>query len=254
MLIAYSCNEKIKENKDQVYSRHLQKQIQLTVISTPAPKDRANFNLILLNNSDMLHPFKIPQLLDSLNRKKMIQPLIIVAIEPVDASKQYGLVGVTNPGNDGTMSEKFQNFILNELLPFVKKKAEVRKFNSVSIVGEGNSGISALDIAWNNWDKFNNVVVLNTGKEKVESQYSALINKIKSSRKRPKLNFWLQENQLNNETIKTDSISLKLLADLLQKKGIAMGNIQYFDQKNAGQNSGTSSGSFAEFLIQNFSK
>ena len=43
-----SCGHDIKENKDSVYSRHLQKHIALVILSTPVPKDKSSFNLLLL--------------------------------------------------------------------------------------------------------------------------------------------------------------------------------------------------------------
>ncbi len=42
-----SCKSKIKEIHDDVYSRHLQKHIQLSIISTPPPDDKNSFNLII---------------------------------------------------------------------------------------------------------------------------------------------------------------------------------------------------------------
>ena len=50
IILLSGCHSKIKEHKDKVYSRHLQKHISLTVISTPVPKEKGDFNLLLLND------------------------------------------------------------------------------------------------------------------------------------------------------------------------------------------------------------
>ena len=50
IILLTACGSKIKETKDSVYSRHLQKHIELTIISTPVPEEKNSFNLLLLND------------------------------------------------------------------------------------------------------------------------------------------------------------------------------------------------------------
>lgn len=74
------CNPKTKENKDEIYSRHLQKHISLTIVSTPVPKNKSDFNLLVLNNGQDMKQANIAQIVDSLYRKKLLSPLIIVGV------------------------------------------------------------------------------------------------------------------------------------------------------------------------------
>jgi enterochelin esterase-like enzyme len=151
------CRPKIKETKDEIYSRHLQKHISLTVISTPVPKNKSDFNLLLLNNGEEMQKAGIGSILDSLYRKKVIKPLIIVGIDAFDPGQEYGVAGFTDGKNQGGLASRYADFIVNELLPFIKKKSCVRSFRTVSIAGSGIAGISAIDIAWDNWQKFDKV-------------------------------------------------------------------------------------------------
>src|SRR6185437_16620197 len=85
-----SCHHKIKEAKDSVYSRHLQKHIDLTILSTPVPKDKNSFNLLLLNDGQDIEQFRIKGIIDSLYKKKLLQPLLVVSVTPFDRMQEYG--------------------------------------------------------------------------------------------------------------------------------------------------------------------
>ena len=109
------------------------------------------------------------------------------------------------PGNTNEISYKkwfidLDDFIINELIPFVKKRSGVRKFNAVTIAGSSLGGLSAFDIAWDHADKINKVGVFSGSfwmrdKDASDPTYSddknrIIINKIRLSRKRPKLKYW----------------------------------------------------------------
>src|SRR5882757_2151191 len=93
LVSATSCKKKIKTQEDEIYSRHLQRQVKLTIISTPIPDDKAELNLLLLNDGQDLEQFRVKDILDSLYKKKLIQPLIIVGIAAGDRTKEYGVSG-----------------------------------------------------------------------------------------------------------------------------------------------------------------
>ena len=219
VLIA-SCHSKIKERKDEVYSRHLQKHISLTIISTSPPKNKSDFNLLLLNNGQDMAEEGIKEILDSLFRKKVINPIIIVGINAFDPGQEYGVAGVTDGEKKGRLASKYADFIVNELLPFIKTKSGVRSFRSVSIAGSGMAGVSAIDIAWDNWQKFDKVGFIrgfSNSNSKVD--FSILSEKILKSRKRPKLLFWFdQSNDLQNPKA-NDSTTIENLFETLKKKG-----------------------------------
>jgi predicted alpha/beta superfamily hydrolase len=234
-----SCHSKIKERNDEIYSRHLQKHISLTIISTP-PANKSDFNLLLLNDGQDMKDARVKNIFDSLYKKKLVKSLIIVGINAFDPAQQYGVADFTDGKNNGNLAAKYGDFIVNELLPFIKKKAAVRSFRSVTIAGSGRAGISALDSAWDNWQKFDNVGFLPAlSNTRNEIDFSTLSEKISKSRKRPKIRFWLDQDQAEDSQ-KNDSTGMGKLLEVLKAKGqasaITLGGNQDSD-------------SFAQFLI-----
>ncbi len=199
-IVASGCKSKIKQQEDEVYSRHLQEHIKLTIISTPMPDDKSSLHLLILNDGQDAEKFGMKEIVDSLFGKKLIEPLVIVAIHANDRVHEYGVSGIPDYKNNGSRADKYASFIDNELYPFIKKKAGVRKFKTVSIVGCSLGGLSAFDIAWDNADKIDNVGVFSGSfwwrdKDIAAPDYSdagnrIMLNKIRSSRKKPKLKYW----------------------------------------------------------------
>src|ERR1700750_963680 len=130
-----SCKSKIKQQEDEVYSRHLQRQVKLTIISTPLPDDKSTLNLLLLNDGQDIDKWRIKKIVDSLYSKKLIQPLIVVGITAGDRTKEYGVSDYPDFMNRGEKADKYAAFIDDELYPFAKKEAGVRKFRSVVLAG-----------------------------------------------------------------------------------------------------------------------
>ncbi len=261
-----SCHSKIKERKDEVYSRHLQKHISLTVISTPVPNNKSDFNLLLLNDGQDINKLRVKEIVDSLYKKKVINPLIVVGIDAFDRMQEYGVAGKPDYQGNGASAEKYAGFITGELLPFVKKKAGVRKFNSITIAGCSLGGLSAFDIAWDNADKINKVGAFSGSfwlrdKDSKDSSYSddkdrLIINKIRSSRKRPHLQYWFYVGG-NEEKADRDKDGIidavddtKDLIDLIKKKNVAgSGDITYVEEKNGTHDYDSWSHVFPQFLI-----
>ena len=159
LFLAFGCKSKIKQQDDEIYSRHLQRQVKLTIISTPMPDDKTELNLLLLNDGQEMGQFRIKEILDSLYRKKLIKPLLIVGIHAGDRMKEYGVADYPDFNNRGDKAGYYDKFIDDELYFFAKKKATVRKFKSVVIAGCSLGGLSAFDIAWNHSDKIDKVGV-----------------------------------------------------------------------------------------------
>ncbi len=200
LVLLSSCGPKIKETADSVYSRHLQEHIKLSVLSSPAPDDKNSFNLLLVNDGQNIAKLGLKNILDSLYKIKMLEPLVVVAINAFDREQEYGVAGFPDYKNKGASADKYEKFIVNELYPYIKKMTGVRKFHSIGIAGFSLGGVSALDIAWENADKIDKVGIFSGSfwirdKDASDSSYSdeknrIMMNKIKSSRKRPKLKYW----------------------------------------------------------------
>jgi len=235
IVIFLSCKSSIKQQDDTVYSRHLQRHVGLTIITTPMPNKKAEMNLLLFNKAELLENVRAKKIIDSLFKKKLIQPLTLVAIE--GKKGDYGLEETNN--KNANQYKKFNAFVTGELYPFIKKKVVLRKFNSVAICGFAETALSAFDIAWNNDEKIQQAGMF---LPLAETDNSSNIETLKSLRKRPNLKIWITDNG------KYDSSIIKLHEIISNKNNSTVSSLI---------NSPSSSNSlqeynFAEFLLWAF--
>lgn len=265
-ILLAACGPKIKETKDSVYSRHLQKHIDLTIISTPVPEEKNSFNLLLLNDGQDIEKLRVKKMIDSLYKKNLLQPLLVVAITAPERMDDYGVAGYPDYKNRGASAEKYAAFIDDELYPFIKKRAGVRKFNSITVAGCSLGGLSAFDIAWDHADKIDKVGVFSASfwyrdKDTSDSDYSdnknrIIINKIKSSRKKPHLKYWFYAGG-NEETADRDHDGIidivddtRDLVELIKKKNVSpRQDIIYTEVKDGKHDYDSWSSVFPGFLV-----
>jgi enterochelin esterase-like enzyme len=240
-----------KQSDDELYSRHLQRKVKLTVIHTPIPEDKSTLNLLILNDGQEAEQFRIREITDSLYSKKEIGALVIVAVHAGDRMQEYGVADRPDFENKGARAGFYDAFINDELYPYAKKMAGVRKFNSVVIAGCSLGGLSAFDIAWNHPEKINKVGVFSGSfwwrdKSVNESTYSddnnrIMYAKLKASRKRPKLQYWFYAGGAE-ETSDRDKDSIIDVVDdtqdiiaLIQHKNISAPGDIYFKELKDGK-------------------
>jgi enterochelin esterase-like enzyme len=178
----------------------LQRNVELTVINTPIPSDKSTLNLLVLNDGQDVEKFRVREITDSLYKKGLIQPVVIVAVHAGDRMQEYGVAGRPDYMGRGSRASYYDAFINDELYFYVKKQSGVRKFNSVVIAGCSLGGLSAFDIAFNHPDRIDKVGVFSGSfwwrdKAVEDSTYSDEKNrimyaKVRSSRKKPKLQYW----------------------------------------------------------------
>jgi len=243
-LLMCSCGKKIKSTSDQLYSRHLQKNVQLSIISTPIPDNKSDLSLLIMNDGQDLDAFRMKEIIDSLWKKDRIIPLIVVGVHAGDRTREYGVAGKPDYQQRGNRADKYSSFITNELYPFIKKRSGARSFKNVVIAGCSQGGLSAFDIAWNNADRFNKVGVFSGSfwwrdKDAADPLYNdslnrIMLNNIRSSRKRPKLKMWFyagdkEENSDRDKDGITDAAddTRDLIALLEKKKSVSPADINF---------------------------
>lgn len=265
ILLFVGCKSKIKEQDDTVYSRHLQKHIKLTILSTPVPDDKNSFNLLLLNDGQDMKRLRLKEIIDSLYDKKLIQPLIVVAIHTTDRMKELGITDYPDYKNNGTSAKKYSAFVYDELYFFIKKRTGVRKFNSITIAGYSLGGLSAFDIAWDHADRIDKVGVFSGSfwyrdKDADVADYSddknrLIINKIRSSRKRPGIKYWFyaggeeEKDDRDNDGIIDVVDDTRDLISVLKSKNISDDDILFTEVKRGKHDHASWSHVFPNFLI-----
>jgi enterochelin esterase-like enzyme len=270
-LSAASCKSKIKIKEDELYSRHLQRHVKLGIVSTPMPDEKEKMNLLILNDGQEMEAFRVKDILDSLYKKGAIQPLLIVGIQAGDRMREFGVEGKPDFQKRGDKAGNYAAFIDNELYPFIKKKAGLRKFSSIAIAGCSLGGLSAFDIAWNHADKIDKVGVFSGSfwwrdKDISDPGYSdslnrVMISEIRSSRKRPKTDFWFYAGG-NEETSDRDKDGItdvmddtKDLIAVIKKKNIPGATSLVYVEGATGKHNYTAwSKQLPAFLIWAFGK
>ena len=228
-------------------------------------------NLLLLNDGQDIEKLRAKDILDSLYRKKIIQPLIVIGIEAGDRMQEYAVADEPDYKGNGSKAGKYAAFIDDELYAFVKKKAGVRKFNSVVMAGCSLGGLSAFDIAWDHADKIDKVGIFSGSfwwrdKDAVAAGYSddkdrIIINKIRSSRKKPHLQYWFYAGG-REETGDRDKDGIidviddtKDLIELIKSKNVcSSGDIVYTEDGNGIHDYSSWSNHFPSFLTWAFGK
>ena len=190
----------ISQPEDELNSLRLQRHVHLTLLTTDIPGDKEKMNLLLLNDGQDMDQFRAKIIMDSLYRKNLIGPLLIVGIHAGDRLKEYGVAGIPDYLGRGNLAKAYENFIVDELYPYLKKKMAVRQFHSVVMAGCSLGGLSAFDMAWEHAGLINKVGVFSGSfwwrdKDDKAADYSdeknrIMLSKVRSSGKRARLQYW----------------------------------------------------------------
>ena len=240
----FSCKSSVKQKEDSVYSRHLQRKMPISIISTKMPDKKEDMNLLLFSNSSLLETVRAKKIIDSLVKNKLIQPLILVAFE--GNKGDYGIEEAKVP--EAKQYKKFNEFVVDELLPYIKKHAVIRKFNSVAMCGFQNAAISTFDIAWNNDEKIEKIGMFSPNfSMNATNNEDATFQLLQTSRKRPKLHIFIAANG-------TDSSEIKFKTILDSKASITECTLVQPNLSEAEMKAKPTMRNFADFLVWAFPK
>jgi enterochelin esterase-like enzyme len=203
-LFLFACkSSKTKQKTDSVYSRHLQRHVPLNIISSAMPDNKEDMNLLLFINTSLLEQVRAQKVMDSLYKAKLIQPMMLVAFD----GKESDFGFEETEGTAAKEFKQFNTFIDDELYPFIKKRATIRKFNTVAICGFMNASKTAYDVAYNNDNKFQMVGMFSpqfstakTAKSKNEYEI------IQGMKKRPTIKIFLEDSGIDSSAIEFASM------------------------------------------------
>lgn len=218
----------MKQQEDQVYSRHLQRLVKLTILNTPLPPNKSEINLLLLNDGQDIESMRVKDITDSLFKLEKIGPLVVVGIHAGDRLMEYGVSGKPDYEKRGFKADHYNSFVDKELFPFIKKNVVVKKFNTTAIAGWSLGGLSAFDIAWNNADKIDKVGVFSGSfwwrdKNISDSGYSDTKNRIvlsmvKAARRKQAQPLWLYAGSQEETSDRDKDGSIDVVDDMLDLK------------------------------------
>jgi iron(III)-enterobactin esterase len=263
-------NAKITENKIELNSKALGRQVICSVLMPDDLDGMLPSNLLLLNDGQETENLHLAETLQKLYNTNKLKPLVVVAIHAgADRIQEYGVTGKPDFKNRGSKADLYTTFIKNELLPAIDKEFHIKNFNEIAFAGFSLGGLSALDIAWNNSDIFDKVGVfsgsfwwrsrdLDKGYIDADRIAHAMIRETTG---KPNLQFWLQTGTLDetadrNKNGIIDSIddTIDLIKELEAKGYKRPDDIRYVEMVGGSHNTETWAKAMPKFLCWAFGR
>ncbi|MBL7750485.1 MAG: esterase [Chitinophagaceae bacterium] len=223
------------------------------------------YSLLLINDGQDLPKFDLGALLADMEGKGEIEPLIVVGIHcSEDRKMEYGTVAYTDYMGRGARAGKHQQFVFDELLPYLRAQYAPQGFKEKSYAGFSLGGLTAIDVVWNNPHEFRRAGVFSgslwwrlndIGKGYIEETDRIMHKQIREGKYHPWLKFYFTTGSLdetmdrNNNGI-IDSIDDTLgLIEELEKIGYSVTeDIFYINYKDGRHDVETWGRAMPEFL------
>jgi enterochelin esterase-like enzyme len=191
--------------------------------------------LLLMNDGQDLLKMDFEKLFEPFNSEKRIRPLLVAGIHcGEDRINEYGMSSGPDYMGRGTKAELYEEFIISELLPFIRGRFNQYDLREAAFAGFSLGALSALDIAWNNPEIFSRIGVFSgslwwrsvsqADKDYNQSAHRIMHAQVRNSTFRPGMKFFfecgeLDENMDRNKNGVIDSIddTIDLMRELTRK-------------------------------------
>lgn len=115
----------------------------------------SDLSLLIINDGQSLDEMPFAPMLNGLLLGGQLQPLFCVGIHcNKDRREEYGTANRLDYEGRGKKSKAYQQFLIEELLPFIHQEYGVDSFKQKGIAGFSLGGLSAIDTMWNYPDIF----------------------------------------------------------------------------------------------------
>ncbi|MEZ0538785.1 alpha/beta hydrolase [Fibrella arboris] len=261
---------------DSIVSVPLNRTVQLTIILPPHYVETGpRYPVLYLNDGQDLPRLHLSDVLDSLYKAQAIRPFVLVAMHAnVDRIQEYGTAARADYMKRGSKAGAYSNFVLTELLPYIRKRYYVSAEPARNaIAGFSLGGLSAFDLGFHHPDQFSRVGVFSGSfwwrKKQFSSAYDddtdrIMHSLIRESTIKPAVRFWLQtgtndetSDRNNNGVIDSIDDTLDIIKEL-EKKGFQResngqpNDIRYVEVPGGEHNQRTWSEIMPNFLIWAF--
>jgi enterochelin esterase-like enzyme len=226
----------------------------------------SNLSLLLINDGQDLRTMQFEEILDDLYSEQLIQPLFCVGIHcSTDRKNEYGTARVLDYKGRGAKAKYYQQFIFEELLPFLRKKYAIISFSHKTFAGFSLGGLSALDIVWNHPHEFSLAAVFSGSlwwrdksqeDEDFDEETDRIMHRqIKEGKYHPWLKFFFEvgtkdeiADRNNNGIIDSIDDTKGLIAELVKKGYHEKKDIGYLELKEGKHDVPTWAKAFPVFL------
>ncbi len=222
-------------------------------------------NLLLINDGQDLVTMNFQYILSGLYEQQAITPLFCVGLHCGDDRRnEYATAKILDYDGRGTKAAAHDQFVFQELLPFLAKKYSAFTFIEKSYAGFSLGGLSALDIVWNYPNYFTKVGVFSGSlwwrdKDQDAADFDEAKNRIMHRQVREgNYAYWLKfffevgtqdetADRNNNGIIDAIDDTISLI-DELKKKGYTDDSIAYLELKDGRHDVSTWARAFPAFL------
>ncbi|HEX8461329.1 MAG TPA: alpha/beta hydrolase-fold protein [Segetibacter sp.] len=248
-----------------LYSEYLERDVLVDFYKPVIIDGWKEVSLLLVNDGQDLRKMDFGSIIDPIILSGSIHPLMYVGIHcGADRLNEYGTVYMTDYKGRGGRSGRYNKFIFDELLPFIKKEFAINTFTEKSFAGFSLGALNAIDNVWNHAAEFSKVGVFSGAlwwrrngyedadynPEKDRIMHLQVMNGVI----KPHLKFFFECGQLdeisdrnNNGVIDSIDDALDLIAHL-KALGYTDSSIQYFELEDGGHNVETWARAFPDFL------
>jgi enterochelin esterase-like enzyme len=108
-----------------------------------------DLSLLLINDGQDLEEMKFSAMLNQLIAENEIAPLFCVGIHAgKDRKNEYGTAKILDYEGRGAKAEAYNQFIQEELLPFIHLQYGIEQFRQKAFAGFSLGGLTAIDMSW----------------------------------------------------------------------------------------------------------
>jgi enterochelin esterase-like enzyme len=145
----------IQTEHSLIHSKSLSRDVKVDFFSAYSTVD-SEISLLFINDGQNMEELGLATFLKDLYSSGEIKPILCVAIHAsAERKMEYGTAIQADYLGRGTKAASYISFVMDELLPFVKRKFHQFHFNQKAFAGFSLGGLMALDIVWNYSNEFN---------------------------------------------------------------------------------------------------
>jgi enterochelin esterase-like enzyme len=142
---------KIVVENHVLLSHYLKREVKVDCYLPVNVAEPEEMSLLLINDGQDLVTMQFENILGKLYEQHAITPLLCVGMHcSGDRKNEYGTAKILDYKGRGAKAGLYTQFVMEELLPYIRKKYAVPSFKEKSFAGFSLGALSALDIVWNN--------------------------------------------------------------------------------------------------------
>jgi enterochelin esterase-like enzyme len=230
-----------------------------------------SLSLLLINDGQNLEEMPFDKMYNELLLSNQVNPVLVVAIHASkDRKNEYGTSAMTDYEGRGAKAKAYQQFITEELLPFIHTEYFVERFTFIAFAGFSLGGLSALDIVWHHPDIFSSAGVFSGSlwwrSKALDEDYDDALHRImhqqiKTGTYKPGLRFYFTTGSLdetadrnNNGIIDSIDDTLDLISELKALGYDEETDIRYVNYPEGRHDIATWGNALPGFLLWAFSR